>query len=152
MSPEDRRERARRWMMAELDGELAASDREALERLLETDDALRAEWEKMQRVKEVTQTMSYREPPEEIWGTYWESVYNRFERGAGWILISVGVLVLFGYGLWEWVATLMEDSSLPGFVRLALFATLFGGAILLVSVIREKWFAHRRDPYKGIQR
>lgn len=152
MTQEEQRERARRWMMAQLDGELGATDREALERLLEADESLRAEWEKMRRVKEVTDTMSYREPPEEVWGTYWESVYNKLERGFGWILMSIGILILFGYGLWEWVTVLLQESDLPGFVRLALFATLFGGTILLVSVIREKWFTHRRDPYKEIQR
>ena len=83
----DRRERARHLMMAALDGELSPEERRELDGHLATDERLKSEWVQMTRVKEVTETMGYRELPEEIWDGYWGGIYNRLERGLGWILV-----------------------------------------------------------------
>jgi len=145
-------ELARRLMMGALDGELPEDERETLNRLLESDEALREEWAKLRNVKEVTGTMVYREPPEEIWDEYWMSVYNRFERGVGWILLSVGALTVFAWGLWVWLHSLFEDAEVPFLIKLAIFGMFLGLGVLFLSVIREKFFTRRQDPYKEIQR
>lgn len=147
-----RHERARHLMMAALDGELGRQDRAELDRLLAADATLREEWARLSRVKEVTTAMGYREPPEEIWDTYWVSVYNRVERGVGWILASLGVLVVAGYGLWQAVNGFLADTGLPAFVKVAVFAAALGGLILLLSVAREKLFTRQRDPYREVKR
>ena len=149
--PNARQERARFLMMAALDGELRNADRGELDELL-ADPELRAEWERMSRVKEVTETMSYREPPEEVWENYWTSVYSRVERGIGWLLVSLGSLVLFGWWAWGWVHEVLADTSLPGFIKIAIFAVAMGGAILFVSVVREKFFVRRKDRYGEVLR
>jgi len=147
-----RREQVRRQMMAALDGELSGEERAELDRALAEDNELLGEWERLGKVKEATEQMRYREPPEETWEHYWVSVYNRLERGFGWVLISIGALVLVGYGTWHALGELLGDSAVPGFIKLAIFAGLFGGLILLFSVIREKLFVHKGDRYKEIQR
>lgn len=148
----DTDDRARDLMMAALDGELSGEQRAELDRMLAADERLRGEWTKLQKVKEVTDTMGYREPPDEIWGDYWTSVYNRLERGLGWILASIGALILIGFGLWHAVHDVLADSGLPGFIKLALFALLLGAVILIFSVLREKLFTRSRDAYREIQR
>ena len=149
---DERHERAHRLMMGALDGELSAGERTELDRLLAADEALREEWERMQTVKEVTYTMTFRTPPDDVWDDYWTSVYNRTERGLGWLLLSAGLVVLFGWVSWHWVELLLADSGLPGFVKIAIFAVVFGGGILFVSVLREKLFTRRHDPYREVQR
>ena len=146
------RSRARSLMMAALDGEIAADERAELERLLAAEPELRAEWQSLGKVKEVTHTMNYRKPPDETWDHYFESVYNRLERGLGWTLVSLGTIALAGYALWELVQALLADTELPALVKLGVFALLLGGVILLVSVVRERLFTRRSDPYRGIQR
>jgi hypothetical protein len=149
---QDRREEMRRRMMAALDGELSFDERAELDLVLAGDGELRAEWERLERVKEATEKMEYRKPPEETWEHYWVSVYNRMERGLGWVLVSIGALVLIGYGAWHAVGELMADSALPAFIKLAIFAALFGALILLFSVVREKLFVRRGDRYKEVKR
>ena len=61
---------------------------------------LRSEWDRLHEVKEVTDAMSLRRPPEETWEQYFESVYNRAERGFAWILLSMGAIVMMGWALW----------------------------------------------------
>ena len=79
--------------------------------------------------------MGYREPPEEVWETYWISVYNRARAGGG---LDPGLAwapwSLLGYGIWEGVTALLAETGLPGFVKIAIFVAAFGGLILLLSV------------------
>lgn len=145
-------EQVRRLMMAALDGELSAAEQTELEGMLAADEGLRREWDRLQRVKEVTGTMALKRPPDEVWDGYWMSVYNRLERGVGWILVSIGAIVLTSFGLWRFVEQLLADTGVPGFVKFGIFALLVGSIVLLFSVIREKFFTWRRDPYKGVER
>jgi len=154
VSADDRHapERAQRLMMAALDGELEPGEREELDRLLDADPALRREWTRMSAVKEVTGAMTLRRPPGETWDRYFESVYNRLERGVAWTLVSLGAIVLAGYALWHALEGLLASTGLPPVVKVAIFAVLLGGVILLVSVVRERLFVRRTDPYREIDR
>jgi len=145
-------ERARRLMMAALDGEITSEERRELDRILEHDPEIRGEWERMSRVKEVTDAMTYSAPPDDLWDDYWRGVYNRFERGIGWIILSLGAMALLGYGAWEITGAILKDTSAPLFVKLAIFAVFAGTIVLLVSVIREKLFTGKRERYKEVKR
>jgi ferric-dicitrate binding protein FerR (iron transport regulator) len=145
-------ERARRLIMASVDGELASGERAELERLLDERPNLRAEWARIQRVKEVTDAMALRPAPEEVWSDYWASVYSRLERGIGWILFSLGAIVLLSYGAWTGVRQLLADTTVPWFVKASLLALTVGVVVLLVSVVREKVFVGRRQRYKDVER
>jgi len=146
------RERARHLMMARLDGELSEPERAELDRLLAGDAELRDEWKRLAEVKEVTGAMTYQEPSAETWEHYWVSIYNRLERGVGWVLVSLGVTVLVAYGVWHAVLNLLADTHVPGFIKVGIFATALGAILLLVSVIREKLFTRRGERYDEVER
>lgn len=145
-------ELARHLMMGALDGEISRSDEHELRRLLEKDPVLEREWQQLQRIKEVTRGMTLRRPPTEIWDTYWNGVYRRFERGLGWILVSIGAILLISYGAWMGVWELLDDTTTPVYVKYGLTALIVGLVVLFVSVVREKLFMRRSDPYKDIIR
>jgi hypothetical protein len=138
--------------MRGLDGELPAEEREELERLLNSDASVRAEWDRLVRLKEVTDTMKLQQPPDEVWKDYWESVYVRLERGIGWILLSVGAIVLVSYGLWMGAQEIIADTEMPLYLKAAILATTVGVVVLLVSVVREKLFIGRTERYKDVER
>lgn len=146
------RESVRRLMMAVLDGEATPEEAAELERRLEGAPELRAEWERLRRVKEVTSAMKMRRPPDEVWDGYWQGVYRRLERGLGWILVSVGAIILISYGLWTAVRGVLGDADLPLVVKAGFVAALVGGVVLLVSVAREKFFVWKQDPYRDVER
>jgi hypothetical protein len=146
------RDRVNRLMMEALDGEISPADKQQLDALLESHPEIRKEYQMMSRVKEVTGAMAYSEPPQEVWDTYWTSVYNKFERGVAWIFLSIGTVVVGAYGAWKWVEAIWGAAEVPIFVRLSILAIAIGLLILAVSVIREKIFTAKRDPYKEIQR
>jgi len=138
--------------MAALDGELDDAEREDLDRRMAEDPELREEWDRMSAVKEATGRLRLRTPPDEVWDDYWQSVYNRAERGFAWIVVSVSAAVLLGWGAWRALEALLADRDVPIVLKVAVFGVVLGGIVLLVSVVREKWFTGRRDPYRGVQR
>lgn len=146
------REGVNRLMMASLDGEISGDEQRELDAILEAHPEIRKEYQMMSRVKEVTGAMTYDSPPEEVWDRYWTSVYNKFERGVGWILISIGTAVLLAYGSWRWLETVWGDTGLPLFIRIAILSVAAGLFVLTISVIREKLFTRKHDPYKEIER
>lgn len=154
MKPEDTLDldRAHALMMAVLDGECTDLDRRELESHLARRPELNDEWNRLRRVKEVTVTMGIAQPPEEVWDRYRRSVLHRTERGIAWTLIAVGGAVLASIALWRWLEGWLA-SDLPPLVKFASGALMVGGALLLVSVCRERWTLSRRDPYsKGVLR
>ncbi|MDH3734206.1 MAG: zf-HC2 domain-containing protein [Gemmatimonadota bacterium] len=142
----------RQLMMAAVDDEISPEERAELDAALAGDPKLRDEWEAFKRLREVTRTMTTREPPAEVWDSYWEGVYRRFERGLGWILVSLSAIVLITWGTWEWVQEILADTELPGFIRWAVLGLAAGLIVLFVSVARERWFARKSDPYKDLIR
>ena len=84
--------------------------------------------------------------------TVLQSVYRRIERGVGWILVSIGALVLTSWGLWEAISSLLAEADMPSFVKLAIFALGAGTLVLVFSVFREKLFTYRHDPFKEVDR
>lgn len=145
------RERAQALMMAELDGELRPDERRELDALVAADPGLAAEQARLRRVKEVTNMVTLRAPSEEVWDGYWKGAYRRAERGLGWLLVGAGALVLGVWGLWHLLWNLFEslwaetDTPLP--VRLAVVALALGGLVLVFSVVRERLFTRKHDPY-----
>ncbi len=149
---EDGVDRARELMMLALDGEESDEEHVDFAALLDADPVLRAEWERLRRVKGTTAQLQLRTAPDDLWEEYMNSVYCRVERGIGWILISVGAIVVLSYGLWRGVQRLVGDMTVPWYVKAAVLALLIGMVVLAVSVIREKFFVFRDDPYRKVRR
>jgi anti-sigma factor RsiW len=142
------RERVQQLMMAALDGEISAEEQRELDGLIAAHPDVAHEWRRFQRLKEVTTGMSLHTPPEETWDRYWQNTYRRTERGIAWLLVSIGAIVLGGYWAWHAVLAFFEPGSEPLGIRIAIAAVTIGLVILAVSVIREKVFTNRRDPYQ----
>ncbi len=91
-------------------------------------------------------------PPDESHDAFRAEAYNRMERGAGWIFLSVGSIVLIAGGLYELAVSLLRDAADPWWVRFGVAALVVGLAVLFVSVVRERIFVFKRDPYKEVER
>ena len=147
-----RLDRTRELLMRALDDELTPPERDELDALLADDPGLRAERERLGRLREVTADMKLRNPPEELWDGYWNSAYSRVERGIGWILVSFSVIVVGGWATWQFVTELIADTELPPLVKAGILAGSLGVVILLVAVLRQRLFVRKTDPYKDIVR
>jgi hypothetical protein len=93
-------------------------------------------------------TTGTRGPAGKGWPPHRVSTLHRAERRIGWTLFAAGGAVLVGWALWHVLREWMEDDS-PLLVRGAMIAVVTGMTVLLLSVAREQWLAHRRDPYSA---
>lgn len=146
------RERFERLLTAAVDGELNDAEKREFDALLTADDSLKQEFLSYQKIKEVTAAMKLKAPSPEIWDHYWLDVYNRIERGLGWFLFTLGAVILLTYAGFKMIEAIILDQQLALVARIGLLAAVAGLAVLFVSVIREKWFTRKNDPYKEILR
>lgn len=145
-------ERTRDLLTAVLDGEAGEEEVRELEERMRDDPELERELREMQRIKEVTMNVRLKQPPVELWSSYWEGVYRRLERGLGWLLVSTGAAVLLISGVITGLRAVLADTELAWWLKGAILAIAAGALVLLISVIREKLFLHRSERYKDVQR
>jgi len=137
----------KRLLMGLLDSELSADEKRSVEMHLGGCVECRGELEEFNNMKGVMKNMRYKEPPDEEWEKYWARVYNRLERGLGWILISIGAMILLFYGGFKAVESLVRDPTVAIFLKVAILVLLAGLVILFVSVLRERIFTYKKDKY-----
>ncbi|MBN2413514.1 hypothetical protein JXQ31_17685 [candidate division KSB1 bacterium] len=139
-------------LMGAVDGELTAEERKEFELLLAENPEYKKEYQEYKNLKEATKEMKFKNPPAELWDSYWLSVYNRIERGLGWILLSIGCIILLTFAGFHFFKTLIFEADLPLIIKISIFSVIAGLAILLVSIVRERLFTYKSDPYKEIKR
>ena len=129
-----------------IDGKLKEEQLEEFEKLLREKPELYREVEEQKKLKEVMDMIVLKNP-DRAWEEYWKSLYNRIERGIGWIFFSIGAIILLTYGIIEWIQAVLKDVELPMFAKIGLFVLVFGFVVLLISILRERIFVSRRDKY-----
>ena len=145
-------ERFHQLMMGAVDGELGDKESAEFERLLGQNPDFQDEYKKYKELKEMTSKVKFKSPPQEIWDRYWLGIYNRIERSIGWVVFSFGFIILLTYFGFLLVETVLRSEELVLIVKIGILCLIGGLATLLVSVIREKFFVYRTDPYKEIRR
>lgn len=135
-----------------LDGELDREQEKIVFSHLESCPECRKEFEEMKKLEEVMSRLELKKPPQEVWQTYWSSVYNRLERRAGWILLSIGAIILFFFGGYKVVESIIRDPSVSIVLKCGILTGMGGIAVLLVSLAREQFFVRKRERYKEIEK
>lgn len=131
---------------------LNKDEKQEFEHLINSDDKYKKEFEEQKRVKEVLSKMKMKNPSNEVWDSYWLGVYNQIERGLAWIIISIGAILLLGYGAVHMVENFFEDTQTPPVIKYGAAAVAVGFVILIISILREKLYTGTKDKYKEIQR
>ena len=142
----------REYLAGYVDGELTDEQQKQFEDQLRNDPALQAELDEFQKLKEVTSMVSYADLPDEVWENYWQSIYRKTERGIGWILLSLGAIILLGFGLFTGLTELYMNPNNPLWLKVGITGVGGGLVFLLVSYGRERIFAYNRDRYKEVNK
>jgi hypothetical protein len=137
-----------RLLMGYIDGELDPQDLAKAEELIRTDTQFAAQVKEFQCLAKDTDSLSLREPSDEIWNNYWCGIYNRIERGSGWVIFIIGMVLIAAFGIFEFE----RDPSINIIWKVLVLVIILGLAILLISVIRERCKALETDKYKDIVR
>jgi anti-sigma factor RsiW len=139
-------------MMAYLDDELNDEQKRAFEAHLASCSDCAKDMEEFKKLKQMTDRVAFAEPEDQVWDEYWNHLYNRIERGTGWILFSVAAIALLLYGGFALIESIIEDHTVSVLAKVGLLALVGGLAILFVSVLRERIYFWGRDRYKDVRR
>ena len=145
-------EEARIKLMEFLDGELAPAELPRLEDHLAVCVSCRREEMVYRRLEEVTEQMADEEYPDVDIEVAWETIYRRMERGFGWLIMSVGLIVLLGYGAWQLLNEFLLDPEVPFLLKFGVGAAVAGAIVLLISIGREVSTKYRSERYREVQR
>jgi len=139
-------------MMGYLDNELSDEQRRGFEEHLSGCSECASELEEFKKLKAITDEVTLAEPEDRMWQEYWGGIYNRIERGAGWIIFSVAGILLIIYGGFKAIEELIKDPKIETTLKAGLLVLIVGLAILFVSVLRERLYFWKKDRYKDVRR
>lgn len=145
-------ENIREMLAGYVDGELTDDERLEFERALTNDSELRAELEEMMKLMNITGNLKYADLPDEVWDNYWASLYKKLERGIGWIFFSVGAIFLVCYGLFNLLSGIFYNPEISLLVKIAVAVLTIGTVTILVSLIRERFFASKHERYTEVMK
>ncbi len=139
-------------MMGYLDDELSDEQKHTFTEHLAGCRACQTELEEFKKLKAITDDVALMEPEDKIWEQYWGNIYNRLERGVGWILFGVAAILLLIYGGFKMIEGIVEDPTIGISLKAGLLVLIAGLAILFVSVVRERLHFWKKDRYKDVRR
>lgn len=142
----------RKLLAGYVDGELTDEERTVVEQALLVDEELRNELEEFKQLKEVTGMAQYADLPDEVWESYWESLYKKLELGFGWIFFSLGAIIILCFGAYTVFSELFADPTAPLWLKIGLPTMAAGVIILFVSFTRQRLFAYKRDRYGKVKK
>jgi predicted anti-sigma-YlaC factor YlaD len=139
-------------MMGYLDDELSGEQRTTFQQHLTDCSDCRQELEEFRKLKAITDDVTLMEPEDKIWQQYWGNIYNRLERGVGWILFGISAILLLIYGGFKMIEEIVKDPTIGLGLKAGLIALIVGLAILFVSAARERLYFWTKDRYKDVRR
>lgn len=139
-------------MMGYLDGELNAQQKAGFEKHIQSCKDCAAELEQFKKLKSVTDSVVLAEPEDAMWQQYWSGVYNRIERGVGWILMSIAGIALLIYCGFKAIEAIIKDPAVEVILKVTILAFIAGLAVLFVSLLRERLYFWKKDRYKDVRR
>jgi len=104
----------------------------------------------MRRLKGVMSEMKLADLPDARWKTYTAGIYNRIERGIGWLFASLGFVILMLCGGYYLFLDFFANTEIPILIRAGVGFIGIGLVVLIVAAVREAWFRFRTDRYKEV--
>ena len=127
-----------------LDGELSDSDRRKLEGYLSEHPSLRKEFEAMNRIVIGTsESLAQDMPPQEVWDTFSDRLYNRLERKTGWLIFILGVTAITLYSIYLFITQPWSSAV----IKTLIAVPILGLTILFISVLRQRLLVAKTDRY-----
>lgn len=139
-------------MMGLLDNELSEKQHQDIQTHLAECKACSAKFESYKNLKKDTKKMKFKNLPEVYWDEYWQNVYNRIERGVGWIFFSIGAIILLIFAGYEIFQEFFLNPEEPIGIKIGMGFFGVGLIVLFVSVLREKLMIRKVDKYRSVQR
>jgi hypothetical protein len=130
-----------------IDGELTQQQRQRVEVHCDTCEECKGNLEDLRALRDRVGRSHLSELGDDIWREQMDDTTVKATRGIGWLMFIGGLLILAGYGIYEFVI----DTSMPLGIKL-LFAAIYGGmGVLFFSALRQRLIERKTDKYKDVE-
>ena len=130
-----------------MDGELTQQERQRVEIHMGGCQRCSARLRELGKLRASIGKLQLNGIAEEEWKLMMNDAVARTARGVGWLLVIGGVLAMVGYIGYEFVLAHAD----PPLIKWAVGALYLGFAVLLLSVLRQRFVARRKDKYKDVE-
>ncbi len=134
-----------------IDGELEPDEKKRAGDHIAACEGCREEYVRLRKLKEVTDDMKYFDISDKLLAGYRQDIYNQVERGIGWIFFSIGALTVLSFGAWELLNEFFLNNKVPLLFKFGVAALIFGMLVLLISIVRERFFSKKHDRYDEVE-
>ena len=130
-----------------LDGELTQSADQRVRLHLEECPHCRELFEELQTMREAAMSTRFTEPSDDQWDERPKGPGSLITRSLGWVLASVWLVTITGYGLWQ-----LWTSPEGWFEKLLIFGGLSAVGLLFISVLVDRIRTAKTDRYRGVEK
>ena len=130
-----------------LDDELTQQDGQRVELHLESCPTCRGTHDELAGLRREIGALKVPQPTTEQWSGFMSVTTRKTTRALGWILGTIGVVILIGFAIWEFSV----DDTVPALTKIALLGVGLGVLFLLVSVLLDRLAARKTDRYKDVE-
>ena len=134
--------------MKVVDGVASPEEERMLDEAVQGNERWKSELRAFKKIKEVTENMRFKELPDSYWGGYWQNIYRHTERALAWILLSVGLMIIFGFIAYMGLSRLYSNPDVSIVLKTGVSLAVLGGIIMVVSIVRERFFARKHERYE----
>lgn len=141
------REHVGKLLSGYVDGELTQQERQRVERHCEVCGQCRTELADLRKVRERVRGATLSPLGEDIWRETMNDSAVKTSRGIGWLLAIGGLLAIAGVGVYEFIT----DTGIETYMKVIVGAIYGGGALLFLSVLRQRLIERKTDKYKDVE-
>ena len=131
-----------------VDGAATSEEEKIMNELSEKNPEVQAEFIAQKKVADSIRSVGLPELDDSLRQQFISGFYNKIERKTGWIIASVGIILVLGYGIYEFVT----EPDINSVYRIGMAAIVVGFGILFSSVLRARVQLRKHDRYKEVIR
>ena len=143
-----RNEDLEKKLSAYLDQELPQMERQQMRIYLEDVPEARERFEELKRVKEMTSSLQFPEPPDRRLDELGERLSIQAPRKAGWLFFLLGAIAMALF----FIFAVLRAPDIPVVVKALMGAITLGLSLLFWSVARQRYLEAPHDRYRGVKR
>jgi len=135
-------------MMGYIDNELGPEDEKRFKAHAYQCEICAKELTQYQKLASLTNSLQLKEPADYEWERIYCSIFYKMENRFGWTMVILGVLIIFGWLLYEILMGWEMQTSL----RIGIVAAVVGFVVLLLSALRQRLRIKKYERYEAVKR
>ncbi len=131
-----------------VDGTATSDEEKTMNELAEKNPEVKAELDAQKNAVNSIRSVGLPELDDSLRRQFVSGVYNKLERKTGWILSILGIMLVLGYGVYEF----LTEPDIHSIYRIGIAAIIIGFGFLFSSILRVHIKVSKNDKYKEVIR